>query len=126
MINFFRKKIIPPPPPYHRNRVVGANSPENPKFKKKSSGPEAKEAAKEISRQPASDKARWGRVEDRQGSLKEHSLKLTAKAPENFGIPLGSLEIPNLETIIFRGELLVLGSVAPSFVGIKTMQRLPA
>jgi len=25
----------------------------------------------------------WGRVEDRQGSFKEYSLKLTAKAPEN-------------------------------------------
>ena len=76
----------------------------------------AKEAAKEISRQPASDKARWGRVWDRQGSLKEPSPKLTAKAPENGGFA-GSLEIPNLETIIFRGELVVLGSVAPSFGG---------
>ncbi len=37
------------------------------------------------------------------------SLKLTAKAPENGG-PLEK-EIPDLETTISRGELLVLGSV---------------
>ena len=39
------------------------------------------------------------------------SLKLTYIAPENGGPP-GSLEILNLETIIFRGEQLVLGSVS--------------
>ena len=38
-----------------------------------------------------------------------HPLKLTANAPENRG-PLEK-EIPSLDTTIFRGELLVSGSV---------------
>ena len=60
------------------------------------------------------------------GSLKEHSLKLTAKAPENGGLSwkFGDSELGNHH--LFTGELLVLGSVALSFGGIKTMQRLPA
>ena len=39
-----------------------------------------------------------------------NSLKLTAKAPENRYTP-GKKEIPSLETIIFRDELLVWGRI---------------